>query len=204
MITTTETTKFELTPLPYDIAALEPHISEQTLHYHHDKHLAAYIKRLNELIIGTRFEGMPLEEIVCQSDGPIFNNAAQTWNHQFYFEQFSAKPKLEPQGALKEAIDEHFGSVEALKESLNIEALALFGSGWVWLASDDDGNLSIVSTVNAGTPLTEGLTPLLAIDVWEHAYYIDHRNARAGGIKSFWEVLCWGCIECRYDCCIAK
>ena len=199
MITTSTTNQFELPPLPYDIAALEPHISEQTLRYHHGKHLAAYVKRLNELIIGTRFEGMPLEEIVCQSDGTLFNNAAQAWNHKFYFDQFSPKPTTQPSGALKEAIDEHYGGIEQLKESLNSEALALFGSGWVWLAADDDGNLSIVSTANAGTPLTEGLHPLLAIDVWEHAYYIDHRNARAGGIKSFWAVLDWDIISQRYN-----
>lgn len=194
-----ETRKFKLLPLNYDIAALEPHISEQTLMYHHGKHLAAYVKKLNELIIGTRFEGMPLREIVCQSDGTIFNNAAQTWNHQFYFEQFSPKPTKEPTGYLLEAIEEHFGGVESLKETLNNEALILFGSGWVWLVTDDDGNLSIESTANAATPLTEGKQPLLTIDLWEHAYYIDHRNARAGGIKSFWEVLDWAVIDKRYD-----
>lgn len=194
-----ETKKFRLRPLNYDIAALEPHISEQTLMYHHGKHLAAYVKKLNELIIGTRFEGMPLREIVCQSDGTIFNNAAQTWNHQFYFEQFSPKPAKEPTGYLLEAIEEHFGGVESLKEALNNEALILFGSGWVWLVTDDDGNLSIESTANAATPLTEGKQPLLTIDLWEHAYYIDHRNARAGGIKSFWEVLDWAVIDKRYD-----
>lgn len=199
MNSTDENNKFSLRPLDYDIAALEPHISEQTLSYHHGKHLAAYIKRLNELIIGTRFEGMPLREIVCQSDGALFNNAAQTWNHQFYFEQFAAKPAMQPSGALKEAIEEHFGGLESFKESLNGEALALFGSGWVWLVADDEGNLSIVSTQNAATPLTEGLHPLLTIDVWEHAYYIDHRNARAGGIKSFWAVLDWSVIDRRYN-----
>jgi Fe-Mn family superoxide dismutase len=195
----TATLLFVLAPLPYDIAALEPYISEQTLHYHHDKHLAGYVNKLNELIVGTPFEGMTLEQIIGQADGPIFNNAAQVWNHESYFNQFSPTPTKEPKGELKRAIEDSFGGVEALKEKLSKESLNLFGSGWVWLAADDNGKLHIISTSNAGTPLTEGLHPLLAIDVWEHAYYIDHRNARADGIKSFWKVLDWDIVSNRYN-----
>ncbi len=195
----TATLLFVLSPLPYDIAALEPYISEQTLHYHHDKHLAGYVNKLNELIVGTPFEGMTLEQIICQADGPIFNNAAQVWNHEFYFNQFSPTPTKEPNEELKSAIEDSFGGVEVLKERLSKEAMGLFGSGWVWLAADDNGKLHIISKSNAGTPLTEGLHPLLAIDVWEHAYYIDHRNARADGIKSFWEVFDWDIVSNRYN-----
>lgn len=190
---------FVLAQLPYDMAALEPYISEQTLHYHHDKHLAGYINKLNELIVGTPFEGMTLEQIICQSNGAIFNNAAQVWNHEFYFNQLSPTPRKEPEGMLKAAIEEYYGGVEALKAKMTSDALALFGSGWVWLATDDKGVLCVLSKPNAATPLTEGLTPLLAIDVWEHAYYIDHRNLRADGVKAFWEVLDWKVVEERYN-----
>lgn len=190
---------FVLAQLPYDMAALEPYISEQTLHYHHDKHLAGYVNKLNELIVGTPFEGMTLEQIICQANGAIFNNAAQVWNHEFYFNQLSPTPRKEPEGMLKAAIEEYYGGVEALKAKMTSDALALFGSGWVWLATDDKGVLCVLSKPNAATPLTEGLTPLLAIDVWEHAYYIDHRNLRADGVKAFWEVLDWKVVEERYN-----
>ena len=192
-------TPFFLTPLPYAKQALEPHISAETLHYHHGKHAAAYVDKLNTLIVGTPFaKTSSLEDIVLQSDGAIFNNAAQAWNHAFYFEQFAPKPKHKPEGELAKAIDKAFGSVEQLKEQMERDAIALFGSGWVWLAADKHGELAIVSKPNAGNPLTEGLYPLIAIDVWEHAYYIDHRNARAAGVKALWKVLCWGKIEERY------
>ena len=192
-------TPFFLTPLPYAEQALEPHISAETLHYHHGKHAAAYVDKLNALIVGTPFaNASALEEVVLQSDGAIFNNAAQAWNHAFYFEQFAPKPKHKPEGELAKAIDKAFGSVEQLKEQMERESIALFGSGWVWLAADKHGELAIVSKPNAGNPLTEGLYPLIAIDVWEHAYYIDHRNARAAGVKALWKVLCWSKIEERY------
>ena len=194
------TKKFQLSPLPYAEQALEPHISAETLHYHHDKHMAAYVDKLNSLIADTPFaEASSLEEIILQSEGAIFNNAAQAWNHAFYFEQFHPKPKREPAGELKVAIEKAFGSVEQLREQMERDAVALFGSGWVWLAADKHGELSIISKANAGNPLTEGMYPLLTIDVWEHAYYIDHRNARAAGVKALWEVLCWGKIEHRYS-----
>ena len=192
-------TPFFLTPLPYAEQALEPHISAETLHYHHGKHAAAYVDKLNSLIVGTPYaETSSLEDIVLQADGPIFKKAAQVWNHAFYFEQFAPKPKHKPEGELAAAIDMAFGSAEQLKEQMERESIALFGSGWVWLAADKHGELKIVSKSYAGNPLTEGLYPLLAIDVWEHAYYIDHRNARAAGVKALWKVLCWSKIEERY------
>ena len=200
MTTKTTINKFHLTPLPYAEQALEPHISAETLHYHHGKHSAAYVEKLNSLIADTPFaNASSLEEVVLQSDGAIFNNAVQAWNHAFYFEQFAPKPKHKPEGELAKAIDKAFGSVDQLKEQMERDAVALFGSGWVWLAADKHGELAIVSKPNAGNPLTEGLYPLIAIDVWEHAYYIDHRNARAAGVKALWKVLCWGKIEERYS-----
>lgn len=200
MTTETNSKKFPLTPLPYDEQALEPHISAETLHFHHDKHMAAYVDKLNSLIADTPFaRAASLEEIILQSEGAIFNNAAQAWNHAFYFEQFNPHPKHEPEGELASAIDEAFGSVNGLKEQMEQDAVSLFGSGWVWLVADKHGRLSIVSKSNAGNPLTEGMYPLLTIDVWEHAYYIDHRNARAAAVKALWEVICWGKIEERYN-----
>jgi len=198
METATATRKFTLTPLPYDKRALEPHISAETLTYHHDKHMAAYVDKLNELVAGTHYDGMTLEDIIRSADGPLFNNAAQAWNHEFYFAQFSPEPQKMPSGELLDAVNTAFGSVDALKERMSADAAALFGSGWVWLASNRDGKLTIVPKSNAGNPLTDGLCPLLAVDVWEHAYYIDFRNARADGVKAFWHVLDWRIAERRY------
>ena len=183
MATTAATEKFRLAPLPYDMKALAPYVSEETLLYHHDKHTAAYVAKLNELIAGTLYEGMALEEIIRQADGPVFNNAAQAWNHDFYFATLSPAPQRMPSGPLLEAVNAAFGDTE----------------GWVWLAADDKGALSIVSKSNAGNPLTDGLHPLLAIDVWEHAYYIDYRNARADAVKALWQVIDWKAAVCRYD-----
>lgn len=198
METATATKKFALAPLSYDKKALEPHISEETLTYHHDKHMAAYVNKLNELIAGTHYDGMTLEDIIREADGPLFNNAAQAWNHEFYFAQFSPEPQRMPSGELLDAINTAFGSVDKLKERMNAESAALFGSGWVWLASNYDGEPMIVPKPNAGNPLTDELRPLLAIDVWEHAYYIDFRNARADGVKALWNVLDWRKVEERY------
>lgn len=198
MIMTATTAKIALKPLPYDYTALEPYISEQTLRYHHDKHLAAYVNKTNELIANTTFSNASLEDIILAAEGPLFNNAAQVWNHNFYFGQLSPKPQAEPRGELRKAIDTTFGSYHKLQERMTAEALSLFGSGWVWLASDAHGGLKIVSKSNAGNPLTEGLYPLLAIDVWEHAYYIDHRNARAEGVDALWKVVDWKVIDERY------
>lgn len=191
--------KIILALLPYDYAALEPYISEQTLRYHHDKHMAAYVAKTNELVAGTPYENATLEDIITTADGPLFNNAAQVWNHEFYFAQFSPTPLKEPEGHLKEVVEVEYGGLEQLKEKMSKVAMALFGSGWVWLACDSHGKLHIVSSPNAGNPLRDGLYPLLAIDVWEHAYYIDHRNVRADGVKAFWQVLDWRVIDKRYD-----
>lgn len=198
-IKTIATALISIVELPYAYDALEPYISAETLHFHHDKHYAGYVAKLNELIDGTRYATLPLEEIVMTSDGAIFNNAAQAWNHVFYFEQFSPTPHHHPSDGLRRAIDAEFGSLEALKERMTTHATTLFGSGWVWLAADRDGRLFIISKPNAGTPLTDDLTPLIAIDVWEHAYYLDYRNMRKNSVEDFWKILDWRVIDERYD-----
>lgn len=190
--------RFEAKPLPYAYDALAPVISEETLRFHHDKHYAGYVAKLNELIVGTPFEGESLEDIIMNSDRAIFNNAAQIWNHEFFFEQLSSEPALRPSGALLEAVNRQFGSVEAVREAMNQAAVNLFGSGWVWLVVDDEGNLSTLSTRNAGLPMRHGLTPLLALDVWEHAYYIDYRNRRGDAMREMWRVLDWKRADERY------
>ena len=200
-VMTTDTltaTRIEARPLPYAYDALAPVISEETLRYHHDKHYAGYVAKLNELIAGTPYEGLPLEEIVRTSDGSVFNNAAQTWNHEFYFEGLSPDPQSAPTGALAEAIRASFGSFDAMKAEMTKAAAALFGSGWVWLVEDNTGKLSILSTRNAGTPVRHGLRPLLCLDVWEQAYYIDYRNRRADAVAATWDAVDWKVIERRY------
>ena len=184
--------------LPYAYDALEPYISAETLHFHHDKHYAGYVAKLAELTEGTRYADMSLEEIVRSSDGAIFNNAAQALNHVIYFEQLAPKAKHRPSGRLLRAIDERFGSLDELKKRMTNMATTLFGSGWVWLAADHDGELYILSKPNAGTPLTDGLIPLLCLDVWEHAYYIDYRNIRKDAIENLWRVIDWSVVDERY------
>ena len=191
MTTTTVSQKFSLAPLPYYKQSLEPYISEQTLMFHHDKHLAGYVAKLNELIEGTEYAYMNLEEIVCKSDGAIFNNAAQTWNHQFYFDQFSSSPLREPSGAFAEAIRSKYGNLKGLKEQMTKAALALFGSGWVWLAEDKNGKLYILPTKDADNPICHNLNPLMCIDVWEHAYYLDYKNRRADFVKEYMKLIDW-------------
>lgn len=188
-----------LSELNYAYEALEPYISAETMHYHHDKHHAAYVAKLNELTRDTRYVNMTLEEIIRESDGAIFNNAAQVWNHTFYFDQFSPKPQKEPSGRLLDAINATFGNTDAVKARMTAAATTLFGSGWVWLAADRDKKLYIISKAKAGTPLTEGLTPLVAIDVWEHAYYIDYRNERAESVKAIWNIVDWKRVEERFS-----
>ena len=190
--------KICLTPLPYSKNALQPYISEETLHYHHDLHHAAYVNRLCELIEGTPFAAMSLCDIIRHSDGAVFNNAAQVWNHTFYFSQLAPSPKRAPEGVFAEAIKQVFGGVEELIRTMTSHALQLFGSGWVWLSANRQGQLFIEARSNAGTPLVDNLHPLIAIDVWEHAYYIDHRNARAKGVEAMWKVLDWSVVEARY------
>lgn len=190
--------KFILPDLPYRPNALEPAISQQTIEYHYGKHLQTYINNLNKLIEGTEWENAELAEIVRTSEGAVFNNAAQVWNHTFYFETFSPEGGGEPVGALRSAILTRWGSFSAFKEEMNKAALGLFGSGWVWLVSDRKGHLEIMSESNAGNPLTKGYIPLLTFDVWEHAYYIDYRNQRADHLMHIWGIIDWKLIEQRY------
>jgi Fe-Mn family superoxide dismutase len=182
---------FELPPLPYDRTALEPHISGETLDYHHGKHHKAYVDNLNKMIEGDEFASMPLEEIIRKSQGPMFNNAAQVWNHTFFWNCMSPNGGGEPTGKLADAINQAFGSFAAFKEQFTDVAIKTFGSGWAWLVQRPDGTLALASTSNANTPLTGEDTPLLTCDVWEHAYYIDYRNARPKFVEAFWNVVNW-------------
>lgn len=182
---------FELPALPYAKDALAPHISAETLEFHHGKHHQTYVTNLNNLVPGTEFEGLSLEEIVLKSSGGIFNNAAQVWNHTFYWNSLAPNAGGEPTGALADAINATFGSFEKFKEEFTKTAITTFGSGWAWLVKNADGSLALVSTSNAGTPLTAGQTPLLTCDVWEHAYYVDYRNARPAYLEAFWALVNW-------------
>ena len=179
----------KLPELPYALDALEPHLSKETLEYHYGKHHQTYITNLNNLIKGTEFENAPLEEIVKKSSGGLFNNAAQTWNHTFYWLGFTPKGQGKPAGALAAAIDAKWGSFEKFQEAFNTVAAGTFGSGWAWLVKNADGSLDLVSTSNAATPLTTDATPLLTCDVWEHAYYIDYRNRRPDFVATFLDKL---------------
>lgn len=180
-----------LPELPYPRSALAPHISEETLDYHYGKHHQTYVTNLNGLIPGTEFENMSLEDIIKKSSGGIFNNAAQVWNHTFYWNSLSPRGGGEPSGPLADAINQAFGSFDAFKEAFTKTAVTTFGSGWAWLVKKADGSLAVVSTSNAGCPLTDGDTPLLTCDVWEHAYYIDYRNARPKYLEVFWGLVNW-------------
>lgn len=182
---------FSLPELPYAMDALAPHISKETLEFHYGKHHQTYVTNLNNLIPGSEFEGLSLEEVIAKSSGGIFNNAAQVWNHTFYWNSLSPNGGGEPDGALKEAIDHTFGSFAAFKEQFSKLAISTFGSGWAWLVKDAQGALSLISTSNANTPLTAGLTPILTCDVWEHAYYVDYRNARPKYVEAFWSLVNW-------------
>jgi len=189
---------FELPKLPYKLDALVPHISEETLEFHYGKHHQAYVNNLNNLIPGTEFEDSGLESIIKKAEGAIFNNAAQVWNHTFYFESFSKKGMKQPAGPLADEINRSFGSYQSFREAFSKSAATLFGSGWAWLVRNDNGEAEILQESNAGNPLRKGLTPLLTCDVWEHAYYIDYRNKRPDYIKSFWEIVDWEIIGLRY------
>ena len=183
---------FELPPLPYEQNALEPHISAETLEYHYGKHHKTYVDKLNGLVGGTDMENKSLEEVVKASEGGVFNNAAQIWNHTFYWHCLSPNGGGAPTGKLGEAIDAAFGSFDKFKEEFTNSAVNNFGSGWTWLVQKGDGSVAIVNTSNAGTPLTDdSVTPLLTVDVWEHAYYIDYRNARPKYMEAFWNLVNW-------------
>ncbi len=191
--------KFTLMALPYELDALEPVISKQTLEFHHGKHLAAYVNNLNALLDGSGFEEATLEDIVCKAEGGILNNAGQILNHELYFGQFCGKPaKSEPTGPLANAIVNTFGSFEAFKEEFQKKGATLFGSGWVWLSADRAGQLFITQEANAANPVQKGLTPLLTFDVWEHAYYLDYQNRRPDHLSALWNIINWKEIELRY------
>ncbi|GKX58156.1 superoxide dismutase [Fe] [Leminorella grimontii] len=185
---------FELPALPYAKNALEPHISAETLEYHYGKHHNTYVVNLNNLVKGGEFEGKSLEEIIMKSSGGIFNNAAQVWNHTFYWNCLAPNAGGEPTGALADAISKDFGSFAAFKEQFTDSAVKNFGSGWTWLVKKADGKLAIVNTSNAANPMTDGDKPLLTADVWEHAYYIDYRNARPKYMENFWALVNWAFV----------
>lgn len=191
--------KYSQTRLPYPVDALQPVISARTIDFHYGKHEKAYIDTLNSLIEGTEFADMPLEEIIVKSEGKLFNNASQAWNHIFYFFQFAPDGLKEPAGRLREKIDGQFGSFEEFKKKFEEAGATLFGSGWVWLSCDDKGELYITQGGNASNPMTDGLRPLLTFDVWEHAYYLDYQNKRADYLHRLWDIVDWDIIGIRYS-----
>lgn len=190
--------KFSLPELPYAHNALEPVISEKTISFHYGKHHLTYVNNLNGLVPGTEFENADLDTIVKKSEGPIFNNAAQIWNHNFYFLSLTPNKGSVPSAALAKAIDAAFGSFDSFKDEFGKAAITVFGSGWAWLVKDAEGKLSIVKESNAGNPMTRGLVPLLTFDVWEHAYYIDYQNRRADYVAALWDLVDWNVVSARY------
>ncbi len=186
---------FTLPELPFAKESLAPHMSPETLDYHHGKHHNAYVNNLNNLIKGTKYENMSLEEIIMSSEGPVFNNAAQIWNHTFFWNSLSPKGGGEAKGKALEAITKEWGSFEKFKEEFTKSAVSNFGAGWTWLVKNKEGKLAIVNTSNAQTPITTGATPLLTVDVWEHAYYIDYRNERPKFINGFWALANWDFVN---------
>ena len=193
---------YTLPSLPYAENALNPVISSETMSYHYGKHHQAYVNKLNELVVGTPFADMPLDMVVAATakdsqHKAIFNNAAQTWNHNFYWQSLKPNGGGEPPAALKAKLESSFGSVEAAKKALADAAMTQFGSGWAWLVADGD-KLKVVQTSNADVPFTNGLKPLLTIDVWEHAYYIDYRNRRADYVAALWELVDWDVVSARF------
>lgn len=191
--------KFTKPELPYAANALAPAISEETVNFHWGKHEENYINTLNSLIEGSEYQDMELEEIIVKSDGKIFNNASQAWNHICYFMAFNPQGKREPSGALKTQIENQFGTVEDFKEKFVETGAGIFGSGWVWLSADKDNNLVITAARNAENPLTEGLRPLLVFDVWEHAYYLDYQNRRKDQLEALWSIVDWSVVESRFE-----
>ena len=199
---------FTLIDLPYAKDALAPVISAQTLEFHHGKHLQAYVDNLNKLLPGSEYENLPLEEIVRKAPaGPVFNNAGQILNHNLYFTQFAPASHcepltphcgLDPQSPLQKQIIKQWGTLDAFKAEFEAKGVGLFGSGWVWLSAQEDGTLVITQEPNAGNPVTKGLKPLLTFDVWEHAYYLDYQNRRAGHLAALWQIVNWNEIEKRY------
>lgn len=200
---------FQIPELPFGFDYLEPHISRRTLEFHYTKHHQGYVDKLNTLTKDTDWARVSIEELIKSTEGNIFNNAAQVWNHAFYWHCLTRKKTEINNGELKAAIEERFGSPEAFKEHFLQAAVTLFGSGWTWLVKDREGKLSIMQGPNAWNPITENLIPLLTCDVWEHAYYLDYQNRRLQYLESFWELINWKLIEDRFrmnghlmtDCC---
>lgn len=190
--------RFELPKLAWEANALEPAISSRTIEFHHGKHHQAYVNNLNSLIEGTDFENMGLEDIIRKSEGAIFNNAAQVWNHTFYFNCFTPGGNGLPSEDLLDAIHKNWDSFDRFKKEFSAAAVSVFGSGWAWLVKDKEGNLSIVKESNAGTPILKGLEPLLVFDVWEHAYYLDYQNRRADYVEALWNIIDWEAVSSRY------
>jgi Fe-Mn family superoxide dismutase len=187
-----------LPALPYALDALAPTLSQETLEYHYGKHHQTYVTNLNNLIPGTEFEALSLEDIIMKSSGGVFNNAAQVWNHSFYWNCLSPTGGGAPTGALAAAIDAKFGSFEEFKKQFNQSGATNFGSGWTWLVKNADGSLEIFNTSNAGTPMTSGKQALLTLDVWEHAYYIDYRNARPKYLETIWNIVNWDFVAANF------
>jgi superoxide dismutase, Fe-Mn family len=190
---------YELPSLPYEMNALEPHISAETLEYHYGKHHRKYVNTLNDLIAGSEFEDMPLESIIQKANGPIFNNAAQVWNHAFYWNCLSPKGGGEPVGKLAEAIENSYRSFHQFKEEFTKQATALFGAGWVWLVKGMDETVAIEQTKDGDNPLTRGRIALLTCDMWEHAYYIDYRNDKGRYLDAFWNLVNWDFAASNFD-----
>ena len=192
--------KFELMTLPYASDALAPVISSETIGFHHGKHLLTYVNNLNGLLSGSGLEGLSLEEVVLKAQGGMLNNAGQILNHNLYFGQFKApQADNEPTGRLAEAINREFGSFEAFKEAFAKAGATLFGSGWAWLSADADGKLVITQETNAANPIQRGLTPLMTMDVWEHAYYLDYQNRRPDHLAALWQIIDWDVVASRYE-----
>jgi Fe-Mn family superoxide dismutase len=190
--------KFELPGLPYDTDALEPYISRETVEFHHRKHHKAYVSNLNSLVSTTKYRKIDLETIIKVADGPVFNNAAQVWNHTFYFEGLKPGGKSNLEGPFLEIINSNFGSVAFLKNIFTKAASSLFGSGWVWLVLNQKGSIEVIQEGNAGNPLRIGLIPLIGCDVWEHAYYLDYKHRRSDYIEAFWNLINWQKVVKRY------
>jgi Fe-Mn family superoxide dismutase len=192
-------TLHKLPELPYVMDALEPHISKETLSYHHGKHHAGYVKKLNAAVENGEFSDKTLEQIIADAQGGIFNNAAQVWNHTFYFQCLSPTSVLDTASEVSQAIVRDFGSMDDFKESFTEAATSLFGSGWAWLVLNQKGSLEIVKTENADTPVRHGQLPLLTCDVWEHAYYLDYKNARPDYLQAFWKLVNWKFVNEQYN-----
>lgn len=190
---------FELPALPYAMDALEPVLTQETLSYHYGKHHQTYVNNLNQLVQGTAYESASLEEIILSAEGPLFNNAAQIWNHTFYWNCLTPNSTQKPEGDLAQAITKTFGSFESFKEQFTKAAVGAFGSAWAWLVMDEHSQLKIITTSNAATPMTQGYQALLTCDVWEHAYYIDYRNRRADYVAKFWDIVNWAFVAKQFS-----